>query len=506
MSERGRVVLIFAAVLLLAGGAGFYFFKIYRPAKDLENARAEIAGWELRWQAARDCLLGKSPGSAKTSEALAIHEMAPDPWDRGKCTPLISKLTRGESVDSGVPAIETAWEALDKAAQDAAKAFAQHVGSSTTLVADPLPSALDALDTARSNLRTAATLPAAERAGGRLPTAQIVQLLDGTDPVTSLEIDAIPSSRGMVLFGKTANRLIQLMLTTGGSPQVARIGPTALRGVPDTSWGAVAAEGEVQAGPFDGEGAPSTWASLKLADRSTVAAVIGSRTLGTIVYGTPTQLYVAHAKDGAVTADPAIDIAWAMASTDVDGRAVVLWQSSKDKKYQARIIKPGDDGAIAELPEALSGQPCLTKDRAWVQSNREVFSFGGGQPLFRKEASGDFTKLQGCSADAALFRDVAVPKMLYICADDCRKVQVPPGAPETAATTVVRGKLVAIAAHNGVLGVWREGGQPTFYSMPEAAQPVLAQELTAMAMTDGKVIDIIARGAKTFVVIRIPAT
>src|SRR5512139_985450 len=105
--EMGRVVLIFAAVLLLAGGAGYYFFKVYTPAKELKAAQDEVAGWEARFTAARDCLLGKTPGSAKTSEALAIHEMAPDPWDRGRCTPLIGKLTRGEADDTGIPAVET---------------------------------------------------------------------------------------------------------------------------------------------------------------------------------------------------------------------------------------------------------------------------------------------------------------------------------------------------------------------------------------------------------------
>ena len=129
MSDRTRVVLIFLVVGLVAGGAGFYFFKIYRPAQDLKNAQAEITGWETRFTAARDCLLGKSPASAKTSEALAIREMAPDPWDRGKCTPLVSKLSRGEAPDTGIPEIEKAWAELDKAAQKAAFAFADHVGS-----------------------------------------------------------------------------------------------------------------------------------------------------------------------------------------------------------------------------------------------------------------------------------------------------------------------------------------------------------------------------------------
>src|SRR5262249_25653525 len=127
MTDRSRVVLIFAAVAILGGGAGFYFFKIYQPAQELKAAQDEINGWEARYQGARDCLLGKSPGSSKTSEALAIHEMAPDPWDRGKCTPLISKLSRGVSNDSGIDRIETAWTDLDKAAHKAALAFATHV-------------------------------------------------------------------------------------------------------------------------------------------------------------------------------------------------------------------------------------------------------------------------------------------------------------------------------------------------------------------------------------------
>src|SRR5690242_4841460 len=95
-SERGRVIAIFLVVALIAGGAGFYFIKIYRPKQVKQDAQDEIVAWEARFKAARDCLLGPKPGSAKTSEALAIREMAPDPWDRGKCTPLISKLTRGE--------------------------------------------------------------------------------------------------------------------------------------------------------------------------------------------------------------------------------------------------------------------------------------------------------------------------------------------------------------------------------------------------------------------------
>src|SRR3954451_15264509 len=96
MSERGRVIAIFAVVGLVAVGGGYYFV-IHRRAEDLKNARAEVETWDrLRWQLARDCLLDKSPRTPNTSDALAIHEMAPDPWNGGHCMPLVSKLNRGD--------------------------------------------------------------------------------------------------------------------------------------------------------------------------------------------------------------------------------------------------------------------------------------------------------------------------------------------------------------------------------------------------------------------------
>ena len=52
--------------------------------------------------------------------------------------------------------------------------------------------------------------------------------------------------------------------------------------------------------------------------------------------------------------------------------------------------------------------------------------------------------------------------------------------------------------------LWREGDAPKFFSMPEPAHPVQAHEWPAMALTDGKVIDILARGAKSFAIVRIP--
>ncbi|HEY5926811.1 MAG TPA: hypothetical protein VIV11_34225 [Kofleriaceae bacterium] len=537
MSDRGRVVLIFGIVALIAGGAGFYFFKIHQPKVQLEAAQAEIATWETRYQEARACLLGKTPGSTKTSEALAIREMAPDPWDRGKCTPLVSKLSRGIANDTGIDAIEAAWAELEKAAQRAALAFATHVGSSTTVEVDPLPKALDDLDASRGKLRTTAKLSATEQTGTPLAPAQIVPLVDGKDPVSELIVDALPSAHGLVLFGKTANRQVQVALEAGGTPKVARVGAGSIRAVPDLSWGATAgmltvktkgktSVGEVKAGAMDAEGVITTPTALALTvpiakqgglfddpggmlepgdqvGSIMLASVAGSLAEGAFAYGGYQTLVIARAKANAITADPPIKIDVATASTDVDGRIAIVW-TTLDKISRALLVRKGGEDAF-ELPSSFAGPPCMTSDRVWLMANGpEVFAFGGGKPLARYPVA-PFTGLQGCTADAALVRKRDRPSEIEICADQCRKVQIPSGAPSSAAVTVVGGKLRAIAAHAGVLGVWSEDKKPVFYALPMQAKPVLAHEWPAMALSNGKVIDILARGEKTFVVIRIPA-
>jgi len=154
-SERTRVLAIVAIVALVAGGAGFYFVKIYRPKQLREGAQAEVNDWDARWKAARACLLGPKPGSSKTAEALAVREMSPDPWNRGSCTPLMGKLTRGDAPQSGIDDVEKAWAELETAAGHAASAFATHVAESTIRLDDPLPVALDML----FGVRTGRTVP-----------------------------------------------------------------------------------------------------------------------------------------------------------------------------------------------------------------------------------------------------------------------------------------------------------------------------------------------------------
>src|SRR5262249_38982268 len=154
----------------------------------------QIAVWEKRWQAARDCLLGPSPGSSRTSEALGIRELTPDPWDRSKCTPLVAKLTRGGVPDTGIEEVEASWATLDHAAATAAKSSASHVSAGAPLVDDPLPAALDALDTARDGVRAAAGLSAEHRGGSPLSAAQVVELSDAGEAVLELAPAGLPSA------------------------------------------------------------------------------------------------------------------------------------------------------------------------------------------------------------------------------------------------------------------------------------------------------------------------
>ena len=499
-SERTRVLAIVGVVALIAGAAGFYFVKIYRPKQLREGAQAEIAEWDARWKAARACLLGPKPGSSKTAEALAIREMSPDPWNRGSCTPLMGKLTRGDAPQSGIDEVEKAWADLETAAGHAASAFATHVAESTTRIDDPLPAALDQLETAYAKLRAAADLPPSAVDGKPLPAAQVIYMMDGAERLTTLEIRSMPSGHGVMEYANTPTRLVELALVPGSAPKIGRAGPNELRGLPDTSWGAMAAENEVRIGAMDNEGALVAPKSLPAKAPIKILAVGGTLADGTVVWTEFNKLVVAHVKAGEPTADAPIELGLDVrdtdsVATDGDGRIALVWVN-KDQKVQAKIV--GEPPIL--LPYQNTSQPCFTKDRVWVASGDQIVGFGGGK-LYNEGTTG---ALIGCTPDGAILRLGGEPQQFQVCTDSCRLAKLPPGAPSFATTTLVGGKLAAIVEHSGVLAMWREGDAPKFFSMPEPAHPVQAHEWPAMALTDGKVIDIIARGAKSFAIVRIP--
>ncbi|HUS27342.1 MAG TPA: hypothetical protein VMZ53_02505 [Kofleriaceae bacterium] len=481
-------------------------------AHAFDGAQSEVARWEERWEAARACLIGKVAHSAKTREALAIHEMSPDPWEPAKCTKLVAALTRGPAPDSGIDAVEAAWRTLDKAATDAARAYVLHISPQNTFADDPLPAALDSLDEARTKLRAAASLPALTETAVSLRAVQVVPIELDMQPMTELEVDSLPSARGIVLFGQAGTHDVQAILTTGATPVVAEVGDGALRSVPDLSWGALVEEQRVRAGMFDPKGLLRTdfdgRGVFETKGAALVPLVIGAHALGTLAVVDDDKLILAHVANESLERAAPIALAKAsdtitpiVSAADVDGRAALVWTSPVGD-VGARVMRPGDDGAAIDVYDMPTGPFCLTAREAWAKTPNGVMRFGGDR--FVDNTDSEIGDLVGCGVEAALFRDERDPRRFFVCGPTCSNVDIPAGAPRAPALALVGHELVAIMSHSAVLGVWRAGAQPTFYSLPARALPVTAFDMTAMAMSDGTVIDMVVRMRNEYVVLRVP--
>ncbi|CAN5342375.1 hypothetical protein BH11MYX1_BH11MYX1_27300 [soil metagenome] len=501
-AERSRTILILVVIAVIAGGAGFWFFKIYAPQQTVKAAQAEVLAWETKWTAARACLLGPTPGSSKTSQALAIRELTPDPWDRAGCAALIARLNRGEADDSGLERVEHAWAALDHAATKAAGAFATHIASPIK-TNDPLPAALDELDAARGALRATVKLPVVAQAGATLEPAKLVPISDREIQMTALRLRALPSAHGFVVTAMATDQNYQIALRTGTTP-VVTLANGVFPAAPDQSWGADVDGNSIEIGAFDPRAVIMGSTALALGDPAIVAA-IGKRGHGEVVYANTKQFVIAHVGQAApdalsATAEPAVAHDGLEAAVDVDGRAAIVWRAGKTTL--GRILRTMD-GAVDEAPvnlESQLGSVCLTTDRAWLSTSTGIVAFGGANPVTQRARLN--YRLLGCTKEAALLRSAATASSYLICSADCREADLPAGAPPRSTVTAVANKLVAITSHAGVVGVWREDRAPVFYGLPELAEPL---DEAAMAATDGDVIDVLAHTAKGYVVIRLPA-
>jgi len=515
MSERGRAIVIFGVIGAIAAAAIFYFFEIYRPHQVARDAQAEVEAWEARWASARGCLLGAQPGSPATSEALAIHELAPDPWDRGACTGLMSKITRGDQPNTGLADVETAWRELDHAATKAAAAFAEHVTRGPAN--DPLPAALDALDAAHAKLRRAAGMTTETEHAAPLPRAQAIALADHGDPVIQLDIHGPGSSHGIVVFGMTRTKVgVQVVLPAGGTPSVLRVGDGAMRGVPDASWGASLADGAIEVGATDAEGGIATPLGTTIPKATAIAATVGTLAHGLVVYGGTGDkgpvLGTAHLGSGALAIDPAIPAGDGFTVIDPQGRGIAL--SSSDGAVTMRAFSP--EGLAAPVTaQGTVDVACLSDRDAWVGGAAGVLEVAQAGATPPSDAAQ--TELLACLADGALLRRHLIEDLdmqnqgvvdqdhTLVCTPACRDVAWPHGAPSYAALTAIGGKLVAVAIHGNVLGVWHEtGGAPTYYGLPSTLTLVAPTRAVA---SDGKSIDALARdSANNYFVVRVPAT
>jgi hypothetical protein len=262
----------------------------------------------------------------------------------------------------------------------------------------------------------------------------------------------------------------------------------------------------------------------------TVAAAGGTLADGIVVYGSANQVAVAHARAADVTGDAPERMTRAIAATDGDGRIALAWTDTNIETH-ARILKPGAGGAAGSagsgsastsadepaanlsklLPPAKPGfgfaptiinPPCLAADRGWlIISPDHVFGFGGTRPVVSFAQPG---VPLGCAAGGIVFRIGHAAPQYQVCDDTCTTGTVP-GAPDFSSVAVVDGKLIAVALHGGALAVWhQDSAAPTFYGLPEPMRLVHLREWPLMALTDGKSLDVLARGATGYFVIRVP--
>ncbi len=520
-AQRGKaavLALVAVAAIALAGGA-YYLLAIYLPAQKRGPARAELARWEERLAAARACLLGDAPGSPSTREALAIRELSPDPWTRSTCTQLIGQLARGETEDTGMPAVETAWRDLERAAGDVGNAFLAHVDpmGEPSRDSDPerLPKALDELDAAHAALRRAVDLPPLARpAAPPLPVLELLPVRDGDQPVEALTSWTMPTMGGVIAFGKSPSRELQLTLAPGAPPVMRPVGNGILRTVPDAAWGAGGGPDQVVIGPLGDAGQlappPASGAdprAIEVEGRGRVFAVAGTAEDGLVVAGGATSLVVVRSRAGKLAADKPIEISQLAFALDPAGRALVAYNVAGDGEdddaaadpLRGFVARGAAPAPVLELGDVQAGGACLTAKRGWIAgpSSDQIVSFdvetGAVTPHTWERHD-----LLGCTASAALLQKRNASHFV-VCAEKCR-VAALQGARPTRVTTIAGDEVVSILHRDRLLGVWREQGPPRYFT---TRAPLTRIEL---AISDGKVIDVVGEaGDLGVVIVRIPA-
>jgi len=489
MSSERRVAFgVFAIVALLVGGGAFYFFGVVRAKQEKGGARDEVEAWEKRWLEARTCLVGEAPLASKPGQALAIREMGP--VQERACTPLVGKLSRGEAPSTGNPEIESAWTDIDKAAAKLGSAYGRHI-SSTPGAHDPLPDALDAFEEQRAKLRAAVDLPAPEPLGPPLPTAELIPLADGGDPVTKLD-EITPSAHGGLGYGNTKSHEVQVVLTAGGAPQVARVGFGGIRSTADLGFGVVAGEDSIKLGAIDREGALKEAQTLDLPGKVGVLFVVGNAKQGAVLYGVGNKMLLARADNGPFAPGKELAVASVMANVDpVTNRGVAVWADPKGELHG--LIAGAAAGAVVDLGK--SGDPttlCLTNDRAYAMTRGALVAFTADKALPSQLVAN--YRLVGCSPSAAVLSLEGSRGNYQACTESCRAVEL--GASTTAHPIAAKNKLYAAAAHSGIALVWREGGKPIYYAA--------GVDSIHSAMTDGKVMDLLGQTATGYAIARIP--
>lgn len=484
-SDRTRVIVIFAVIVAVLGGGLYYFLRVYSPRQERAGAQKEIVAWEARLAEVRACLLGEHPASAKAREALAVRELSPDPWNRGTCSKLIGKLSRGVAEDTGMMKVEHAWMTIDRAAAKVATAFASHVDPGGDVpehrVEDPLPQALEELDAAQAELHAAAGMdPPPALAGASLPTAEVIPLMAGNLPVTELADWRLPSNGGIVGFGIAHEREVELVLTAGAAPKVMLTPSGGDRALPAGTWGAADLQREIVVGPIDDNGAFSAMTNLPAGDIANVVLTAGAINDGLVAFAAGDTLGLVQlgaTPPKTVATLPVTRIAVAEAPS---GRSLLAW-TTPDGAMHGLLPTAGTAPVPMELGSGEAAQACITATQAWIGAAPQYMAFDG------KSATPHVLPghtLLGCSTTAALLHKVD-STTYAVCTEGCRVVELA-NTRSSFVATLAGDKVVAARTQDTVIGLWRENAAPLFFVTPVPFTP-------RAAISDGKVVDLVGQ-------------
>jgi hypothetical protein len=319
----------------------------------------------------------------------------------------------------------------------------------------------------------------------------------------------MPTMGGVIAFGTSEGRELQMTLLPGAPPVVKPVGNGVLRTVPEAAWGAAGGPEQLLVGALDDSGnlAQGTQGSsgdrraLKVEGRGRVFAVAGNAEDGLVVGGGESSLVVVRSQGGKLLAEKPVTIEQLAFAMDPAGRVMVAYNDEASGKLHGFVAHGGAPIKPLELGETQAGGACLTSKRGWIAGPEG----GAGAPIVSFDVeTGAVTPqtweqhdLLGCSAGAALLQKRNASSFV-VCSDQCR-VAVLQGMRPTKIATLAADEVVSVAHRDRLLGVWREKGPPRYFLLPEMLRSA------QLALSDGKVIDIVAEVAAGMVIVRVPA-
>lgn len=510
MSDSKGALKVIVPLVLVTGGAGYWFFGIHQPGKEKAAAQAEIDEWGKAWNDARACLIGAQPASSDLRVSLAARQLLPDPWDTGSCTTKLGGLTRKAGVDTGLAAVERAWTRQDLAVISLAKAFGDWVVNSKAgdlpvaagvQKEDKLPTALDELAASYAFLRESAGMSKpAPLSTKDVPAATLIPLKLGTEQLVNLESESF--LKAGLAFASVKNGFAQIVLHPGAAPDVQPNQAGVVRSV-SGNWAAASIDTGVMAGVPDAKGVVSvTSASVALPGFGQILGVVGDATDGLVIYRSADAMHVIHSKAGVLTADPPVPNFGVTVIPDFVGKSILI--EFTDPAQTSFVARATNGGPLTFVPSPVNlmtyADGCLSKTKAWRTDSTSVVAYDATGAAARW-VSPRSVQVVGCSADG-LVLSLGEQGQFAMCGDDvklganpdpdrkpvtapvepaaekpitaeltCREITIQ--GPLTYAFSGVAGKSpVLVAVRDRAAAVWREGAPVQLFSLPERIYPV----------------------------------